>query len=91
MMRLARRASLLVALSLLTSAATASDAQPSQAYRTTIADCVVMVRKEAYNRSFDMYLTRTNRSRGWGSDHEINKCMEELGYDVQVVPVPKEK
>ena len=94
-MRLGRRASLLVAFSLLTSAAKVSDAQTSQeatrldTFRAALADCVATVRKEGHSLKFDMYLTKTNQLRGWGSGRDIylfNKCMEQLGYDVQVGP-----
>jgi hypothetical protein len=47
------------------------------------------VQKEGHSLKFDMYLTKTNQLRGWGSGHDIylfNKCMEQLGYDVQVAP-----
>jgi hypothetical protein len=87
-----------VALSLVTSAATVSDAQTVQeatrldTFRAALADCVATVRKEGHSLKFDMYLTKTNELRGWGSGHDIylfNKCMEQLGYDVQVAPEGK--
>jgi hypothetical protein len=87
-----------VALSLFTSAATSSDAQTFQeatrldTFRAALADCVATVRKDGQSLKFDMYLTKTNQLRGWGSGHDIylfNKCMEQLGYDVQVAPEGK--
>jgi biotin operon repressor len=87
------RVLLLLAFCLLISAATASHAQTSkerlEAFRAAITDCVVKVRTEGYNIQFDVYLTKANQLRSWGSEHDFylfNKCMEQRGYDVQVVP-----